>query len=337
MNVFKQKTKRRLAIIVLMLVFVNIYGTLGFYLIEEGLELLDAFYLSAITYSTLGFGDIVPLTDSGKLFAVSTAVAGLLVSGISIGLFVQLLYEGTLQDILKGNKMEKTISKLEKHFIVCGRGSTGNQIVSELQERNYDVVVIDHEKECNEGLKYFLNGDARKDSVLMRAAIQNARGLAAVLKNDADNVFITLTARNLNPDIKIVSRFKDPDTEKKLKIAGADFVISPYKIGGHRMALSLASPILIDFLDETLNRNGLGVRFGSITLPTTSPVNGKKLRDSGIRENSLGAMIVAIIPPGEKPIFNPQASTVLQPLSQLLLLGTGEQMSNLRRYISRIT
>jgi len=326
------KTKRRIGFILLMFLIVNCYGTIGFMITEE-LSFFRAFYLSAITYSTVGFGDVLPATDAGKLFAVSTALAGLLVSGISVGLFVQLLYEGTLQEFLKGNKMEKSIGKLENHYIVCGRGNTGTQIISELVERGHEVVVVDNNPEVKEGLKYFFMGDARRDSVLKKASIEKAKGLAAVLGNDADNVFITLTARHLNPDLKIVSRFKDPDTEKKLLIAGADFVTSPYIIGGHRLALSLASPLLVNFLEETLKLNGLGVHFGNISLPATSPVNGKALRDSGIRENSLGAMIVAVIPPEGEPIFNPQPEHLLQPYAHLLVLGTNVQLSNLKKYI----
>ena len=332
MTQFRNKNIQRILLILLMFVLVNSYGTIGFMLIE-GLPFSEAFYLSGETFTTVGFGDLVPHSGLGRAFAVSAAVAGLLFTGISVGLFVQMLYEETLQQFLKGNKMEKSISKLRDHFIVCGVGNTGNQLVSELQERGFNVVVIDANKDLTEDFKFFLLGDARKDSVLQMASVQHAKGLAAVLKDDADNVFITLTARNLNPKLKIVSRFKDPDTEKKLRIAGADFVTSPYKIGGHRLALSLVDPFLINFLDETLSQKKLGVQFGNIVLPEKGPVNGKALRDSGIRENSSGSIIVAVISPDGQAIFNPQPQYVLKPNSMLLVLGTPVQIAELKEYV----
>lgn len=326
------KMWKRIFLILIMFLFVNVYGTLGFMLIEE-ISFVEAFYLSGVTYSTVGFGDVVPHSPLGRAFAVTTALAGLLFSGVSVGLFVQLLYEDTLQYFFRGNKMEKKIAKLKGHFIVCGLGDTGNQLLFELEDRGFDVVVIDMEKERAEETTFFIHGDARKDSILQLAGIETARGIAAVLTHDADNVFITLTARNLNPDLKIVSRFKDPDTEKKLQIAGADYVTSPYRMGGHRLALSLADPILINFLDETLSQKKLGVQFGSIRLPEGSSVSGKKLKDSGIREHSHGAMIVAVIAPDQVPVFNPSPDFQLQSNSDILVLGTLEQIASVRDYV----
>jgi voltage-gated potassium channel len=324
----------RILSVLSLFVLLHLLGTVGFMLLER-LGFAEAFYLNAMTLSTVGFGDIVPRTLHGKIFATLIVFSGLFLSGISVGLIGQSIYEGVLINLIEGRRMNKAIQDFKDHFIVCGRGTTGDRIVKELLHRGHQVVAIDCEPETRTDQVAMVFGDARRDKTLLDAGLARAKGLAAVLTNDADNVFIVLTARHLNPNLKIVSRFKDPDSERKLKIAGADFVISPYEIGGHRLALSLFNPFLVDFLDHSLTQSDLGVHFAHIHVPPHSPIRQYDLKASGIRENSLGALIVALTQKGGTTLFNPPPNTSLAQVEELLLLGTSEQEASLKAYLDK--
>ena len=331
---FKKRIFRRIALVVCVMFAINTYGTLGIYFIE-GTSFFDAFYMSVITLTTVGFNEVVNLSPAGRMFSVTTIYLGLTGSGVSIAVITNLLFEETLTDFVKGRRMEKKLKKLHGHFIVCGYGTTGRQITEDLLANNRTVVVIDknHDLALAHPNCLFLEGDARQDDVLERAIIKSATGLATTLTEDADNVFVVLTARALNQNLIIASRYKDEDTESKLFTAGANHAVSPYRMGGHRLALSMTTPAMVDLIDAAHNDTSLEVHFEHLHVPLNSPIQSKLLKDSQIQEYSLGALIVAITDHNGRSIFNPSGDYRLDNISQLVVLGDDEQIASLRSYL----
>lgn len=334
---FKRKVRNRILAMIGLLVFVTSYGTLGFIHLE-GMNLHDAFYMTIISITTVGYGEIVPLSDGGRMFAVSTILLGVSSSGVALGILSNLVFEETLFKILRGKHMEKTIRNLTDHYIVCGYGTTGAGITEELLLQGETVVVIDNNGErrptSDQRDCFFMEGDARKDHTLSAANLEGAKGLATSLTEDADNVFVVLTARAINPNLRIVSRYKDPDTEKKLLTAGANHAISPYKMGGQRLALALANPILMKFIDKPFRQKGLRVHFLQIEVPDHAPIHGKQIKNSRIREESMGALVVGLIETNGESVFNPSPEYRLDRVKELLVLGDDEQIQSLRLYIN---
>ncbi len=331
---FRRKLRTRIIKIVLLLLSVLLYGTLGFYIIE-GASLFDAFYMAVITVTTVGFSEVIPLSLEGRLFAVTSIFAGLVGSGISIALISNLIFEETLMDIFKGRKVMKQLANLRDHFIICGCGSTGRSIIEELVAQKETVVVIDQNPVDHDILDecIVIRGDARKNEILEKARIEKAKGLASTLTEDADNVFVTLSARDLNPQIKIVSRFKDDDTEKKLAVAGVDQAVSPYRMGGQRLALALTNPAFQQIIDASFKASTLDVRFAHVHIPPDSFLNGKKLKDSQIRKYSLGALVVAVVEKKGNTLFNPSPDLLMDEVDQLLILGDDQQIKALKSYL----
>ncbi|MCB1049889.1 MAG: NAD-binding protein [Acidobacteria bacterium] len=337
MNSFRKSLIQRLGVVALLFIGLNIYGTLGFYFIEK-VNLFEAFYMSAITFTTVGYGEVFPLSTAGRVFTVSTIYIGLLVSGLSIGYLSQLILRSTFQDILKGKRVEKAAKKLQDHFIVCGYGITGQQLVEEMRQMGETIVVIDlaaRAEESEEDL-LFIQGDARQDAVLEKAALHRARGLASVLTEDADNVFVVLTARSLHPKIKIVSRYKNDDSLKKLKAAGADEAISPYRMGGQRLAHALTQPIPNHLLATLTKVAGSGVRFAYLQVGDQNRLRTQTVRTSEIRDRSMGALILALEDRLGNTSFNPAPDQSLKEIHKILALGDETQIEALQHYISEM-
>ena len=333
---FTRKVRNRVLSMVGLLVFVTGYGTLGFFYIE-GITLWEAFYMTVISITTVGYGEIIPLSHTGRLFAVSTIFLGVSSSGIALGILSNLVFEETLIKYFWGKRMEKAIENLSDHYVVCGSGTTGSSITEELLMLGEKVVVIELDeqrahpadnKDC-----FFLHGDARKDDVLEAANISKAKGLATTLSEDADNVFVVLTARDMNPNLKIVSRFKDQDTEKKLMTAGANHAISPYRMGGQRLALALANPVLLEVIDKPFRQRGMRIQFAQVKVPEQSPIIGRQLKNSQIREQSMGALIVGLVEHNGETVFNPDPEYRLDRVSQLMVLGDDAQIQSLRLFV----
>lgn len=330
----KREFSRRLMIVGALFLFVNVYSTLGFFLIEDA-TLFESFYMAVITISTVGYGEVLHLSSPGRVFAITSIYVGLISTGISVGLLTQVLFQRTIIEALRGRRMERVVSKMRNHFIVCGYGTTGRQVIEELLAFNEKVVLIDVNPIDlpDDANLSFYQGDARKDEILIAAQIEHAKGLVSVLTEDANNVFVVLTARSLNPNLKIVSRFKDDDTERKLKAAGVDVAISPYRIGGKRLASSLTNPLLTEFFEASLAKTTLGVHFSQIDFPQDSPILGKTIKDSGIREHSRGALIVGVIDDQGNSVFNPNPDYLLDRVKKLLILGDDHQTESLVLYL----
>ncbi len=271
-------------------------GTAGYQLIE-GWNFLDAVYMTAISLTTVGFQEVHPLSEHGKIFTIFLITLGVGLFFYAVGSMAEGLIEGHLKGLIGRRRMLKKISKLERHYIVCGFGRLGKVICNELQVRQKPLVVIDNkqssvQKAEKRGLLWIL-GDATVDEVLINAGIKRAKGLISVLNTDAANIYITISAKFLNPDLTIVTRAENENAEKKMFQVGATKVISPYKIGASRMALAVLKPTLTEFLDLASHSVGFDLDIEQIEIGPGSELDGKALKDISLRERT-GVTVIAI-------------------------------------------
>jgi voltage-gated potassium channel len=318
--------KLKIALFILLTVFV--VGTVGYHSIE-GWSFVDSFYFTITTLSTVGYGDFVPKSQTGKLFTVIVIIFGVGTMLYSFGLISETVIEGRLRRLLGKGKLEKMITKLNNHYIICGCGRIGNLICRELASEKVPYVVIDNDPEViqriqDEGFIY-CKGDAKQDKTLLEAGIKRAKGIICVLPSDAENLYVILTAKELNRDIYILSRSEEEESEHRLLRAGADRVMSPYTLGGVRMAMAILRPAMLDFIEITTSRQSLELRMEEISVCKGSAYIGQTLEDSEIRKR-YGLIIVAVKKDSEKMIFNPLASYVLAEGDRLIAMGEDENV-----------
>lgn len=314
-----------------MLLAIIAFGTLGYYFFEQ-MPIFEAFYMTVITISTVGFSEIVPLTHVGRVITVIIIVLGISVGTYTIGIIVKWFVEGELQKIFWRLRVQKQIAELNDHYIICGYGRIGRTICNELCADNTDFVVIEQnvsEIEDIDKEKYlFLEMDATSEEALLKAGIMEARGLVTAVNSDANNVFITLTAKGLRPDIFVLARASEEKNEKKLIKAGATRVISPYLIGARRMAQVLRRPTVVDFIDIAMMGNHLGLIMEEASLSTNSSLVGKSLIDSYLRRD-YGVIIVAIKKTSGEMIFNPMPSETLEAGDVIVAIGKKEDLKRM--------
>src|SRR5210317_1168118 len=271
---------RKLRYSLMMLAALVAFGTIGYYFFEH-MPLFDAFYMTIITISTVGFSEIVPLTKVGRSITVVIIILGISVGTYTVGIIVQWLVSGEIQKIFGRRKLQKQIADLKNHFIICGFGRIGHIICQELDEDGINFVVIEQDHDAIEdiiSLKYlFIEDDATSEDALLAAGIMDARGLVTAVNSDANNVFITLTAKGLRPDIFVLARASEERNEEKLLKAGATRVVSPYLIGARRMAHVLKRPTVVDFLDIATMGNHLGLIMEEAEVGQKSGFIGKNL------------------------------------------------------------
>lgn len=311
-------------------------GTMGF-MILEGFSFWDSLYLTAMTITTVGYGDIVPVHPFGRLFTVFLVFTGVGFVLYAFSRLAETMVEGGLRNILERRKMDKKVAELQKHYIVCGYGRIGRVICQILRENRRPFVVIEKDTEEIRSIEaegYFaLLGEASDDEMLIKAGIKEARGLIAVVSTDADNVFITLTARGLNPGLFILARSSGASgSDTKLMRAGAPKVISPYYIGARRMAQLIVRPTVIDFIDLTMYAGELGLRMEEMVVGKKASFANKNLMDSGIRKK-YDIIVVAIKREGEGMIFNPKPATMILPGDILIVLGDHNQITDLEKEV----
>ncbi len=327
---------RRKMLTALILILIVICGGILGYTTLEGWSLLDAIYMTVITLATVGYGEIHPLSSQGRIFTMGLILSGIGIIGYGMSVFAAFIVDGELGRLMKRRKMQKQIQKLSNHFIICGAGDTGRWIVEEFLKTKIPFVVIekDHttlEMLKNQGVLQCIEGDATKDAVLLEAGIERARGLVSALHTDKDNVFVVLTARALNPHLKIVSRVVEEESEKKLLAAGAHKVVSPNFIGGLRMASLLIRPAVVDFLDTMLREGDGTLRLEEIEVPPHSSLSGKTLGEAQIPQKT-GLIVIAIKNRQEgKYTYNPKPSTHIQKGDILIVMGEPEQIDKLRK------
>jgi voltage-gated potassium channel len=320
---------------VVVIVMVIALGTVGYHFIE-GWGYFDSFYMTLISITTVGYGEIKPLSQEGRMFTVFIIVFGIGFMGYSASKMVAFIVEGELSTFMKRRKMKKEISLLRNHYIVCGAGDTGINVINEFSKADQDFVIIDSdplkiERLENKETIFSIVDDAVKDSTLQMANIEHAKGLVAVLHSDKDNLFVVLTARALNPKIKIVARVIDQSSEKKMLIAGADQVVSPNYIGGMRLASLMIRPAVVDFLDEMLKEDHGTLRLEEVAISEKSPLVGQMLRDSRIPQKT-GLIILALkLEHDGRYAFNPSAETVLSCKDKIIVMGKASQVDALRQ------
>ena len=321
--------KLKIALIILFTIF--IIGTVGFHVIE-GWSFIDSFYATITTLSTVGYGDFVPTTAEGKFFTVFIIIFGVGTMFYSLVLMAETFVEARLRSLLGRGKLERMIEKMSNHYIICGCGRIGFLICRELAAEKVPCVVIDNNPEViqkvqDEGFIY-CKGDATQDKTLIEAGIKRAKGVVCVLPSDAENLYVILTAKELNQNIYIMSRSEEEESEHRLIRAGADRVMSPYTLGGVRMAMAILRPAMLDFIEITTRRQSLELRMEEISVCKGSPIIGMSLEESGIRQH-YGLIIVAVKKDSGKMIFNPLADYVIAEGDKLIAMGEDE---NVKRF-----
>lgn len=315
-----------------MLIGILVFGTFGYYFFEH-MPFFEAFYMTIITISTVGFSEIAPLSHVGRGITVVIIVLGISVGTYTIGIIVKWFVEGELQKIFWRLRVQKQIAELNDHYIICGFGRIGRTICGELYTDDTDFVIIEQnvsEIDDIEKEKYlFLEMDATSEEALLKAGIMQAKGLVTAVNSDANNVFITLTAKGLRPDIFVLARASEEKNEKKLLKAGASRVVSPYMIGAKRMAQVLKRPTVVDFIDIAMMGNQLGLIMEEARLGATSELIGKSLIDSYLRRD-YGVIIVAIKKMSGEMIFNPMPSETLESGDVIVLIGKKDDLKRMK-------
>jgi voltage-gated potassium channel len=318
---------RRFLQIIYAVIIVVAIGVIGYKLIE-GWTLLDSLYMTVITLGTVGYREVHPLSTGGMVFTIVLIVIGVVVIFYAVTTMVQYIIEGNLANILGRRRMKEKIAKLKGHIIVCGYGRVGREVARVFQEEKIPFVVIDHDKEATakatEDGYLFLVGNATSDDILREAGILHARGLVAATGSDADNVFITLSARELRRDIFITARAGAHESEAKLKRAGADRTIYPHVLGGRRLAMLALRPLVVDFVDTALESRGQELVLENIGVGPGSPVAGKTVREG--RSCSSGAVILAVKKKGGGLLTSLSDDTPLELGDELVVVGNREQL-----------
>jgi voltage-gated potassium channel len=314
---------RQFKIAIAALVMLIALGT-GGYMAIEGWRLLDAFYMTITTIATVGFREVYPLSDRGMVFTILLIIFGVSVLWYTLGKFAQIMFEGQFQRFLGRIKVEKRIESMKDHYIICGFGRIGSLICREFAARPVPFVIVDNNPAVIEKLEDehypYIRGNATEDETLLRAGIKRAKGLVSVVTSDTENVYITLTARGLNPDIFILARAGEEGSDIKLKRAGATKVISPYHIGGSRMAQAILRPNVVDFIEIATGRDHLDLQMEEICIPDCSYCVGENLATSGFRKET-GVIIVGIKKASGKMVFNPSSHTRIEERDTLIVLG----------------
>ncbi len=323
---------RKIIIIAVIFVLLILGGTFG-YMFFENMGFWMGMYLTIITVFTVGYGDFVPIHPAGRVFTVFLVITSVSFVFYTFTKVTETMIEGELRGLYKRRKMNKEISRLHDHYIVCGFGRIGKEICKILKEHHRPFLVIEKDEDelkSLEELQYMrLQGDASADEVLQTAGIERAKGLVSVVASDADNLYITLTARGLNPNLFIMARSSGgPGVQTKLKRAGATKVISPYSIGARRMAHLIVRPTVTDFIDLTMRAGELDLMMEELLVSPTSHLNGKNLVESEIRKK-YDVIVVAIKRQDGVMLFNPKPDSVIMAGDILIVLGATDHIVGL--------
>ncbi len=325
--------KLRLPLFVLALIMIT--GTIG-YRVMYPVALIDAFYMTVISISTVGFREVIPLDPAGKLFTIFLILAGLGGMTFTLSHLFQFMIEGHLLGMVKRKHMEKSLESMKDHYIICGFGRVGEQIARDVEEAGKRFVVIDENPEAlqriQRGSRLYVVGNATSDDTLKKAGIERAKGLVAASDSDPDNVLTTLSARMLNPAIFIVARASRTDVFEKLYKAGANRVLSPYHSTGQKMAAMLIRPLIHEYLDSMAYGTDLEIRLEELELPEEAQIVGKTIHESAIRKRT-GTTILAIKKGDGRILTNPEVNTILDPSDRLILVGTPEQLEEATRML----
>lgn len=327
---------RRFRFSILLLVLLLVGGTVG-YVAIEGMGLIDAFYMTVITLATVGFGEVHPLSQLGRLYTTAFIIIGVGAGAWAITNGIEVLFGESVWVSMQRRRMDRLLMDLQNHYIVCGFGRMGRQIVRDLVNRNEPFVVIERDPRVEdtliaEGYPYLM-GDAEDDAVLRRAGVARARGIVAALNSDAANVLTVLTSREFNPNILVVARAASESSEAKLRRAGADRVVNPDAIGGHRLALALLQPKVHDFMSKIFNIEEMEVDIGEVIVLQGAEIAGRTIAETNIR-NRWNLTILAMQTPTGEFIISPDARRIIEPGETLILIGGLGDIQKFSRWVA---
>ena len=325
-------TRLRLALVGMLLLVAG--GTFGYTFF--GLGPFDAFYMTLITISTVGFTEVAELSEGGRAFTAALIVSGLLLVAFTTATFIESVVEGGLARYFGRRRVEQKIAKLRGHWILCGFGRMGELVAREIAGAGKGApafVVLDNDparvQECDAHGYLYVTADATHEEALTAAGIERARGVISMVASDAENVYICLTARQMNPQLTIIARALEERSEAKLRRAGADKVVSPYSVGGHRLAQAVLKPSVAHFLEFAAS-DDLQLEMGEAAVGEGSGLVGLKLKESGLR-NDLDLIVLAIRRADGEMEFNPRAEARLSLGDTLIAMGQHESLAELRR------
>ena len=327
---FRARSLFRIRNAIIALAAAILIGTIGFSLIE-GWRPLDSLYVTVQTLTTVGYGDVPPHSAAGRAFAVFIMLIG--VGGVALGAstVVQSVVQSEIVSTFGERRHSKRMRKLHGHYIICGSGRVGSHLVRDLQRAEAEFVIIENDAaraaEFSQRGFHVLVGDATLEETLKSAGVERARGLAACLPNDADNVYVVLTAHDLNAQLHIVARAAEEEAEAKLVRAGANHVVAPTIIGGHRMAISLTKPAVGEFFDS-ITGSKIGLSFEQVLVENSSSLVRQVLRETPIRAE-LDIVIISIRHADGQSVFNPSGDTVIEAGDVLIAIGKDEALSRL--------
>jgi voltage-gated potassium channel len=329
------KALRNLRTIGLLLLIVVGIGTAGFHYVE-GWSWFDGLYMVVTTLTTIGYQEVHPLSHTGRIFNVFVILSGVSLLLLGVGALSQALLEFELQSFFGRRRMEREIARLTDHFIICGMGRVGRSVARELARKPASFIIIEYAE--NKRQKFasekwlVLSGDATQEETLREAQIERASGLIAATTTDATNLYIVLTARGLNPHLKIIARASEDTAEKHLLTAGADSVVSPYSFAGQRIAQSLLRPHVVSFLDTATTHLGMDLEIGEVHITSASTFAGKTLESSRIRQER--GVIVLAIKRRDAMRFNPAPDERIEPDDCLIAMGEPAQLRQLEQTAS---
>jgi len=328
--------RHRIGIALVILAIVLLAGTAGFHIIE-GWSWFDGFYMTLTTMTSIGYGEIHPLTHAGRVFNSFLIVCAITAVGFAIATISQALLEFEFGKAIGRRRMERELSKLSGHYIICGAGRVGRTVARQLRARDQSVVMIERDparaRWAEEEKIPVVIGNASAEDNLRKAHIDTAQGFVSAVASDAENIYIVLTARGLRPDLKILARASEEEATSKLLRAGASQVLSPYHFIGHRMAQLLLRPNVLDFVDAAFGRGHLDFEIGELNISGTSNLVGKRLGDSEIPRQA-GVIVLALRNSDGKMIFNPPPESVIQVDDCLIVIGGDEQLRRLESLAS---
>lgn len=332
---FSHVASHHAVMLIFLLTLIICFGTFGYMAIAH-FSFLDALYMTIITLTTVGFGEVQPLNEAGRIFTILLILLGAGFVAYNLAYFSQFLLDGNLLELYRRRRVTKKIENLRGHYIICGFGQMGQIIAQQLIDHDVRVVMVDNGEAAlvrlrEKGLLH-IDGDATEEEHLLAAGVKQARGLVAAVNKDTDNVFIVLTGRDLNKELFICTRASTSGSEKRLLKAGADRVVSPYASGALRIAQNILRPTVTDFLELALSGSGMELSMEEFSIPSQAGLVGKKLMDSSIRQD-YNLIVVAIKRVDGKMIYNPAPQELLHADDIIVVIGPRE---NLDKFVEQL-